>query len=180
MRIFRGFNRQFLTVVLFWVFSYPVRAENIHGGYKASILENQDVIQCSEKYVEMKSQNDYQDNDDYYHQCVKRVGEKSEKILQLEYQKKLKEITSSDNYELYDSPGAEKQSLRPRIISHFINEQKIWQTYRDSYCQNVILGAVVGDSAFVGSIACTINMNARRVEEIHLMYTPDSSWSNPE
>lgn len=138
-------------------------------GHRASILDSREDDFCAKK-----SQSD--EDISHYHECLNNELNKSNKELNNKYEEKLKEIRSSKDYDFYDSIDSDRKSLRIKIESSYKNEQKIWVSYRNSYCRNIVSGDVTGDAAFVGYIACTINMNKRRIEEINLMYNPASIW----
>ncbi|QKJ87117.1 hypothetical protein PMPD1_2171 [Paramixta manurensis] len=152
-------------------FSAPSKsfASEVEAGSPASILDSKEDDFCIKA-----SQTD--GGMSHYHDCLNNALSKSNKKLTEKYEEKLKEITYSKDYDFYDSINSDRKSLRPKIEASYKNEQKTWIIYRESYCKNIVSGNITGDSAFVGYISCTINMNKRRVEEINLMYNPASTW----
>ena len=111
-----------------------------------------------------------------YHDCLTAALQISKKKLDSRIKNKIKEIQTSKDYDFYNSTAPNRKSLRPAIEASFRHQQEVWIEYRNSYCKTIVSGDITGDGAFVGNIACTINMNKRRVEEIDLMYNPAADW----
>lgn len=160
-------------IIVYAIFYFVAPAQSIASAGSAasplSILDSKEDDYCTKK-----SQVDADIS--HYHDCLNKELTQPMKLLGEKYEEKIKEIRFSEDYNLYDSIGSDRKSLRPEIESSYKNVHKTWVAYRDSYCKNIVSGNITGDGAFVGFIACTINMNKRRFEEINLMYNPASAW----
>ena len=156
------------AVILCTSFTCGAKSSEVENN-QPSILDSKEDVLCVNK---TQSAND----PTRYHDCLTAELHKSDKKLNDMFQKKIKEIKTSKNYDFYNSVASDRKSLRPAIEAAFRHQQQIWIDYRNSYCESIVSGEITGDGAFVGNVACTINMNKRRVEEIDLMYNPAAAW----
>ena len=157
-----------LAMILCTPLTCGAKASSVDNNFP-SILDSKEDSFCVNK---TQSAND----PTRYHDCLAAELHKSNKKLNDKFQKNIKDIEISKDHEFYNSTASDRKSLRPAIEASFRHQQKIWIDYRNSYCESIVSGEITGDGAFVGNIACTINMNKRRIEEIDLMYNPAAAW----
>lgn len=127
---------------------------NASASQKSSdIVSNKEVDFCILKFG---------DNND---ECLSEISEKSEKQLKKVYDKKLKILKSFEYNQWW--MGSEEQ--KQQMITKFISSQKIWINYRDIFCQTAVTGAQNTHDSGNAITSCTLNMNERRIDEIHLI-----------
>ncbi|WP_254711365.1 lysozyme inhibitor LprI family protein [Pantoea cypripedii] len=120
------------------------------------ISSNIDVNICISKFGE--------NNDE----CLDKITKKSDETLNQAYEKKLKEIKSLDYTQWWMGNKEQKRVM----ITKFKSSQNIWINYRETFCQSATTSAQSTHNLGNAITACTLNMNARRIEEISLI-NPD-------